>query len=96
MVKAITLPAVDDVATERALGVLKDAIERLPVDSYVDLQVTLAVGTPSAVDHGLGREPTGYHVIRRSANAVVWDTAVTKYHLTLNASANVSLTVRVF
>jgi hypothetical protein len=60
----------------------------------------LLVGVPTDINHGLGRAPLGFIVVRKRANAVVWDmqddnTAKTST-IRLIASAEVTLDVWVF
>lgn len=55
----------------------------------------IAAGTTRIV-HKLGREPQGWVVCGRNANAQVWEASKSKDALNLNCSANVTVTLWVF
>ena len=73
--------------------------ESLQRDPFLRRRVItdISVGT-SAVDvsHGLSYTPEGYVVIRNSANAVVYDTAITNQKITLVASASAVITIMIW
>jgi hypothetical protein len=59
-------------------------------------KVVLGVTTVK-VPHQLGRIPTGWLIIDRNANAVVWrDTSATNDYLPLKASATVTVDIQVW
>ena len=61
--------------------------------------VTLTAGAFTQVTHGLGRQPQGYIVVRRNANAVIWDQpngTDANAFLYLQPSATVTATLWVF
>jgi hypothetical protein len=57
--------------------------------------VTLSTSAKS-VNHTLGRKALGYWIVKRSANAVVYDTAIDDQTLTLVASGSVTVSLWVF
>lgn len=62
-----------------------------------DVQITS--GTAKIVEHGLGREPRGWLVLGKNANANVWETATSvgsENRMTVNASATVTISLWVF
>lgn len=76
-----------------------DALSDVLFMSGALLTVTLTGGAFTPVPHGLGRPVLGYLVLRRSANAVLWDRAdSTDSHafLYLQPSATVTVTLWVF
>ena len=58
--------------------------------------IEIVTGTPKIVNHGLGRTLVGYFIAKISADANVWDTASDSRTLTLNSSANVTITIWAF
>jgi len=73
------------------------AIEDCPlVDGRGIEDVAITSGTPLEVEHLLGRVPEGYVVTKRSAGASVFHTAIDDEHLTLDASANVTVNLWVY
>ncbi len=71
------------------------------VDNFASKNVSVtfsAIATDTAVAHGLGRVPTGYLVIRKSASMVVYDGAAvwTASSIYLKSSATGTITVMVF
>lgn len=69
------------------------------LDGTLIEDVTITTGTPKVVNHGLGREPVGFLVLDRDANAIVWQSTTTVNYanrMTLNSSANVTISLWVF
>lgn len=64
---------------------------------YVETSVGIA---DTEIAHGLGKAPTGWFIVNRDANAVVWESSTvnsrTKDRLILVASAAVNVTLYVF
>ena len=59
--------------------------------------VSITSGTPEAVAHGLGRTPEGWIVVRRDADATVFESGdYDSKWLTLDAGANVTVSVWVY
>jgi len=60
----------------------------------------ITTGKDNYIDHNLGREFIGWLVIRKNANADVWDSDTSNVHLNkhiiLKSSANVTVTLWVF
>lgn len=81
------------------IKVFADVVASIPLLEGRLLTVTLAAGAFTPVSHGLGRRPTGYFVVRRNANAVLWDRADAtdaNAFLYLQPSATVTVTLWVF
>mgnify|MGYP000376048240 FL=1 len=81
------------------IKVFADVVASIPLLEGRLLTVTLAAGAFTPVSHGLGRRPTGYLVVRRNANAVLWDqadAADANAFLYLQPSATVTVTLWVF
>lgn len=93
---------VDDDALNRVQDRIKQVTDALVANQLLEgrlLTVTLAAGAFTPVSHGLGRRPTGYLVVRRNANAVLWDqddAADANAFLYLQPSATVTVTLWVF
>lgn len=93
--------ASDDVLNriQDRVKVVTDALANSEVVDGRLLDVSLVNGSFTPVSHGLQRPPLGYVVVRRSANAVVWDqgaTADASSLLWLQSSAAVTVTLWVF
>lgn len=60
--------------------------------------VLLNASNPTSVSHGLGKEPRGWIVVKKDANADVYSSASTtpKSTLNLNATADVTISLWVF
>lgn len=91
----------DDVVRQLqdAVGaVFQDVVSREILDGQVIEGVQITTGTPYAVSHKLSRALVGYIVIRKNADANVWDSvsAAPSSILILNSSANVTISVWVF
>jgi hypothetical protein len=68
-VRAIAFGAVDDMATNRALGKFSDAVQALQAAALrVVVTQDLAIGT-NVVRHGLGRAARGYTLVATVADA---------------------------
>lgn len=81
------------------IKVFADVVASIPLLEGRLLTVTLTAGAFTPVSHGLGRRPTGYFVVRRNANAVLWDRADAtdaNAFLYLQTSATVTVTLWVF
>ena len=93
---------VDDDALNRVQDRIKQVTDALVANQLLEgrlLTVTLTAGAFTPVSHGLGRRPTGYIVVRRNANAVLWDradAADANAFLYLQPSATVTVTLWVF
>jgi cytosine/adenosine deaminase-related metal-dependent hydrolase len=84
-------------AVEATLGGI---VRRDILDGQVVRSVRLTAGAPVAVEHGLGRQVTGWIVVGRDADAVVWDDQAVNptpaRTLRLVASADVTVSLWVF
>lgn len=70
--------------------------EKLPqLDSVVVSNITLASGIDNQVEHKLGRPILGWQIIRKDANADVWESSTVNTapssFVILKASANVTV-----
>lgn len=79
---------------------IANAVDRLSGVEILDGQllrdVVLASGVANQVPHKLGRALIGYEVVRRNAQAIIWDTAADDKFVTMRASATVTVTLWVF
>ena len=103
----MTLPRFSKVqVADEALNRMQDRIKTV-TDALVANQLlegrlvtaTLTSGGFNAVSHGLARPPQGYIVLRRDANASIWDlpnAADAFAFLYLQPSATVTITLWVF
>lgn len=93
---------VEDEALNRVQDRIKQVTDALVANQLLEgrlLTVTLTAGAFTRVSHGLGRPPTGYIVVRRNANAVIWDQpngTDSGAFLQLQPSATVTVTLWVF
>lgn len=93
---------VDDEALNRVQDRIKVVTDALVANQLLEgrlLTVTLTAGSFNRVTHGLGRQPQGYLVVRRNANAVIWDQpngTDANAFLYLQPSATVTATLWVF
>lgn len=93
---------VDDEALNRVQDRIKQVTDALVANQLLEgrlLTVTLTAGAFTHVSHGLGRPPTGYVIVRRNANAVIWDQpngSDAGAFLYLQPSATVTVTLWVF
>ena len=70
-------------------------IENLTILDKIILE-DVSINTSTTVEHRLGRVPTGYLVILKSANANIWNGAITSTQITFNSSAAVTATIYIF
>lgn len=80
---------------QQQLRLTLDPITAVPLlDGVLVEDVALTTSTKS-VKHGLGRAPTGWLLVRKTANANVWDAQDSNAHpeLTLDLVASGSVTV---
>lgn len=70
------------------------------LDGQILKNISLASGSINKVSHLLSRPVTGYIVIKKNANATIWDSessnAQKDLFLTLNTSANCTVSLWVF
>ncbi len=93
---------VDDETLNRVQDRIKVVTDALVANQLLEgrlVTVTLTAGAFTQVTHGLGRQPQGYIVVRRNANAVIWDqpnSTDANAFLYLQPSATVTATLWVF
>ena len=93
---------VDDETLNRVQDRIKVVTDALVANQMLEgrlVTVTLTAGAFTQVTHGLGRQPQGYIVVRRNANAVIWDQpdgTDANAFLYLQPSATVTATLWVF
>lgn len=101
------LPPFRKIKTEiKDLRVVQDALalifNRLLGVSFLDGRTVTAVlaSGDNRIEHGLGREPEGYFILRKNAAATIYDklasSQLTERFLVLNSSATVTVTLWVF
>ena len=70
------------------------------LDGHLLRDISITAGTPLVVNHGLARPVIGWVVVRKNANADIWDSQDTNRivgrTLVLNSDANVQLSLYVF
>lgn len=66
------------------------------IDGQVLKGITLVSGVDNTVNHRLGRDLVGYIVIRKNANAAVWDSTSATPALTLILQTSVNCTVDLY
>lgn len=85
---------------ENVEQVLSPIIDKEILDGILIKDVQLVTGQDNIVSHLLGRDLVGWIVTRQKSNAVVWDSqdsSTSKSRtLTLNCSANVTISLWVF
>lgn len=68
-----------------------------PMSTPVLLEnVELKASGPTVVKHGLNRTLIGWHVVRLKANAVIWESSADNNTVTLNTTADVTVSLVVF
>lgn len=101
MLRSLQTFVPDDEQVQRALDHVREAVDPI-VDSLNQgiavgrfLEVSLTTGQDNRINPKLGRPCRGYLVVRKDADARVWDTDAGRY-LVLQCSANVNVTLWVF
>lgn len=78
---------------------IKPIINSQIVDGVLVKNIVIVSGTEKFVEHKLGREPIGFIVVRKRANAIIWDDQdnnTNKRTFSLNSSANVTIDAWIF
>lgn len=65
------------------------------IDGVLIENVELATGSTNIIDHKLGRKPLGYFVVKKNANANIWDSQSTNDRPSLTLELLTSATVTV-
>lgn len=76
-----------------------EPLENLPLNSGVLISgIRLLSSGVTRVDHGLGRAPLGYLIVKRSVSSSIWDSesSIPKRQLNLQTSADVTVSLWVF
>lgn len=79
--------------------VFKDLARREVIDGIFIKEVSLLSSKTNFIPHGLNRDCQGYVVVKKNANASIWDTAESvtpKKTLALKTSADVTVNLWVF
>ena len=77
--------------------VLADLYDQPILNGHLIEDIEITSGTPYTLNHGLDSVIQGYIVVKRNANATVWDSDdATRQTITLNSSANVTVDLWVF
>jgi hypothetical protein len=95
----VAIPGVVSKAIEHLNFQVRKLSESLQRDSFLRRRTVsdISVSTTAVdVSHGLSYEPEGYVVIRKSANVVVYDTAITNRKITLVASGTATISILVW
>ena len=77
---------------------VQDSLTRIEKNTLLDNVIIkdVLVSTSARVEHKLGRVPTGYIIIRKNANAQVWNGSITEADIVLTSSAAVTVTLLIF
>jgi len=87
---------------QRAINTLQqnisDAFNEVNQNTVLDNVViaNVTINTSVTINHGLGREPTGYIIIKKSSNANVWNGTINSSTIALNSSVSTVITLLVF
>lgn len=78
--------------------IFNQVLKKQIIDGRIIEDVVVNTGSPVSVAHGLGKAVRGWVVIKKNANADVWDSASVTPTATmdLNSSANVTISLWVF
>lgn len=74
-----------------------DVYDFLPFFGGILIKDVAITTSDTTINHGLKKVPVGYLVVKKNANAQIWDTAnFNQNNITLRASATVTANVWVF
>ena len=76
--------------------VVSQIVDKAVLDGVLLKDVYLTTGSVHVISHKLGREPLGYICVKKNANSTIWESAITSRTLSLNCSANVTVSLWVF
>ena len=100
MIEKLQETHIGEAIHERAQTLLKtwsDKVSSCPyLDGVMTKEVAMTATTAQAINHYLGREPVGYHLVYQSAAGTVHQTAASKTSITLVASADMTIKLWVF
>jgi hypothetical protein len=72
-------------------------LSNIPLLSGVQIDdISLIANIPKAVAHSLGFVPTGWFLVDSRSNGVVWRIAWTAQTITLEASANITISIWIY
>lgn len=97
--RAIRSSVKDISRLQDALSKVFNAIQKKQIlDGRLIENIEISTGTVKEVAHGLQSNPRGWIVVKKNAEATIWETASTLAGrtLSLNASANVTISLWVF
>ncbi len=75
---------------------INPVLDKAILDGVYLKSITLSTGSVDKINHKLGRTPLGYIVVKRNANSVIYDSAMDSKTISLNCSANVTISLWVF
>lgn len=85
------------------INLIQDRLARIlaqvsddPITDRQRISVTLTTGVSNLVYHLLGRQPKGWFLSDKTANADVWRSTWNNEYIDLRSSANVTITLEVF
>lgn len=85
---------------DAAAATLQNIVNKEILDGRLIEDIALVSGSVQTVEHKLNRELKGYIVVKKSANATVWDSQgsndLSAKTLHLNVSSNVTVSLWVF
>jgi hypothetical protein len=78
---------------------VKDVLDQITgirlLDGRLIQDVALLSGA-NRIAHVLGRKPQGFIIVNRNSSAIVWQTNIDTLFITLNASANITVSLWIF
>lgn len=97
--RAIRSSVKDITRLQDALSKVFNAIQKKQIlDGRLISDIEIATGTVKEVQHGLQRQPRGWIIVKKNAEATVWETSATLpvRTINLNASADVTISLWIF
>lgn len=86
-----------ELAQTRWAATLNPVLANPVLNGGIIQDIVLIATTPQAINHLLGRMQQGWFLVDNMANAAIWRTkAFNQYTLTLEASANTTISIWVF
>ena len=71
-------------------------VDKAIIDGILIKDISLVTGSVNIISHKLNRKPLGYIVVKRDAESTIWDTSSNTKVISLNCSANVTVSIWIF
>jgi hypothetical protein len=78
---------------------VKDVLDQITGIGLLDgrlIQDVALLSGANRIAHVLGRKPQGFIIVNRNSSAIVWQTNIDTLFITLNASANITVSLWIF